>query len=514
VPWTVKKAIFRGPTPTDGRVEVRVRFAQWEKEGESFWLKMQILTTKPWERLLHEVGIWAEMMVLYRIVQNPWPEANNRAKIKAFLAERRFVPNLGLSEHKSTQETVLESAKIAGLQAMPGLMAVLYGQGAEMTEHIAVKEHIAPKALGHPAFSSILQKDKEDWLATSAATPLARYPIAVTTTAKSIKVADTAPFYLDLEAGVHSWNEKLGLANWLGADLFYALVKKFSHQLYVSQPSFYPLLAHRGVVYFANHQLDTEGLLFSIFTVAFLGKPTFIMARKEVVEETWLADILLLIGERLGVGEENNYLGFVLVERSDPKEILEEFKEHIQAVKDSGLSLLIHVEGEHAKRAGQRLEKLSASLVDMATEIGVPIVPLRFAGALPKTPVARFLDYPVGFGQQDVYMGMPILPEQLKPFPSKIRKEKVLAALNALGPQPFESEEPLPADVVFAQNIEAAKARFAFSGKAAVLYVLLKGLDAPSEETRALLAALESQTMDQLTDPWLKKFALSIFKAK
>jgi acyl transferase domain-containing protein/3-hydroxymyristoyl/3-hydroxydecanoyl-(acyl carrier protein) dehydratase/1-acyl-sn-glycerol-3-phosphate acyltransferase len=514
VPWTVKKAIFRGPTPTDGRVHARVRFDAWEKEGESFWLDIQILTTKPWERLLSEVGIWAKMQVLYRIVQNPWPEANNREKIKAFLAERHFVPNLGLSQQKSTHETVLESAKIAALQAIPGLMAVLYGQAAEAAEHIAVKEHIAPKALGHPAFSSILQKDKKGWLATSAATPLARYPIAVTTTAKSIKVADTAPFYLDMEAGVHSWSEKLGLANWLGADLFYALAKKFYHQLYASQPSFYPMLANRGVVYFANHQLDMEGVLFSLFTVAFLGKPTFIMARKEVVEETWLVDILLLLGERLGVGEENGYLGFVLVERSDPREILEEFKEHIQAVKDHGLSLLIHVEGEHAKRAGQQVEKLSASLVDMVTEIGVPIVPLRFAGALPKTPVARLLDYPVGFGQQDVYMGMPILPEQLKPFPSKIRKEKVLAALNALGPQPFESEEPLPPDALFAQNIEEAKARFAFSEKAALLYVLLKGLDAPSEETRALLAALESRKTDQLTDPWLQKFALSIFKAK
>jgi len=108
-------------------------------------------------------------------------------------------------------------------------------------------------------------------------------------------------------------------------------------------------------------------------------------------------------------------------------------------------------------------------------------------------------------------MGMPILPEQLKPFPSKIRKEKVLDALNALGPQPFESEEPLPPGTLFAEKVEEAKTRFTFSEKAAVLYVLLKGLDNPSAETKELLAALESQTMDQLRDPWLKKFALSIF---
>jgi len=64
---------------------------------------------------------------------------------------------------------------------------------------------------------------------------------------------------------------------------------------------------------------------------------------------------------------------------------------------------------------------------------------------------------------------------------------------------------------MFAEKVEEAKTRFTFSEKAAVLYVLLKGLDNPSAETKELLAALESQTMDQLRDPWLKKFALSIF---
>jgi len=295
-------------------------------------------------------------MVLYRVIANPWPQEHNRASLKAFVAERCFVPDLGLGQHKNLQETVLQSAKMADLPAISGLMDVLYGPEAEMAENIAVKEHIAPKALAHPAWGSIVQKDKKGWLATNAATPLARYPIKVTTTSKSIAVTDTAPFYLDLQASVHFWSEKLGLADWLGADLFYALVKKFTHQLYASHPLFYPMLANHGVVYFANHQIDTEGLFFSLFTVAFLGKPTFIMARKEVVEETWLADILLLIGERLGLGEENSYLGFVLVERSDPKEMLQEFQEHIQAVKDSGLSLLIHVEGEHAKEQGSGLK--------------------------------------------------------------------------------------------------------------------------------------------------------------
>jgi len=75
-------------------------------------------------------------------------------------------------------------------------------------------------------------------------------------------VVDASPFYLDLEAGTRHWSERLGLSNWLGEDIFYALAKKFHHQLYVSNPLFRPVLAERGVVYFANHQVDTEGLFF------------------------------------------------------------------------------------------------------------------------------------------------------------------------------------------------------------------------------------------------------------
>jgi len=93
------------------------------------------------------------------------------------------------------------------------------------------------------------------------------------------------------------------------------------------------------------------------------------------------------------------------------------------------------------------------------------MVPLRFSGALPKTPIEHFLDYPVGFGQQDVYMGTPIFPEQLQPFPSKIRKARVLEALNSLGPQPFETEEPLPPDIILTKTWKKRKPSLVFLRK-------------------------------------------------
>jgi len=125
--------------------------------------------TKPWERLLTEVGIWAEMVVLYRVVANPWPQESHRADLKAFLAERRFVPNLALSQAKSAQETVLQSQNMPPFSGIPGLMTVVYGEESGSAASIAIKEHVAAKALAHPAWGRVLQKNKPTGLLLTTA---------------------------------------------------------------------------------------------------------------------------------------------------------------------------------------------------------------------------------------------------------------------------------------------------------------------------------------------------------
>jgi hypothetical protein len=71
------------------------------------------------------------------------------------------------------------------------------------------------------------------------------------------------------------------------------------------------------------------------------------------------------------------------------------------------------VEGKHALAARQPVEVVSTALIDLAVSNETPIVPVRFAGGLPVTPVTAPLAFPVDYGQQDFLIGAPLLPEDV-----------------------------------------------------------------------------------------------------
>ena len=56
---------------------------------------------------------------------------------------------------------------------------------------------------------------------------------------------------------------------------------------------------------------------------------------------------------------------------------------------------------------------MSSTFIDMALAIGAPIIPVRLVGGLPVAPLEQRLEFPVGFGRQDYWLGSPLMPEQL-----------------------------------------------------------------------------------------------------
>jgi hypothetical protein len=101
---------------------------------------------------------------------------------------------------------------------------------------------------------------------------------------------------------------------------------------------------------------------------------------------------------------------------------------------------------------------MSSAFIDLALAVGAPIIPVRFVGGLPVEEVGARLEFPVGFGRQDYWIGTPILPERLAAMPYKDRKATVLAAMNALGPE-LAGERPIAPDPPFEQLVHAWIAR-------------------------------------------------------
>lgn len=264
---------------------------------------------------------------------------------------------------------------------------------------------------------------------------------------------------------------------------------------------------NRPVIFFANHEIDVEGIFFSIIMRGMFHYPVEIMARRSVIEESYLSPVLQWIGKRIGLDERNPYLGFCLIDQKDPLAVWRAFTENVRQMKAKGISMLVHVEGEHAKMANHKVEKLSSSLIDLAIDADLPIVPVRFFGALPVTPVSvHFLQWPYRFGREHMDIGAPIDPADLSKMPSFQRKAHVLEQMNAVGPV---KEEPSPPNLRFESMVQQSMETYGWSEEQAVIYVLLKQSRNPSMETKMILDAIEHKK--PVRDPSLLELYRRIF---
>ena len=123
------------------------------------------------------------------------------------------------------------------------------------------------------------------------------------------------------------------------------------------------------------------------------------------------------------------------------------------------------------------------------------MVPVRFVGALPRQPLEERIEFPIGMGRQDIYLGRPILPDELHALHYGDRKRLVIDAINALGP-PNDLERPNPGDADFEARVQAWQQARGVSHEHAVLREVLAEIPEPTEEVARLLAAESSSSLN------------------
>jgi hypothetical protein len=171
---------------------------------------------------------------------------------------------------------------------------------------------------------------------------------------------------------------------------------------------------------------------------------------------------------------------------------------------------MVHVEGTRALSCREPVVKMSSVFIDMALKVGAPIVPVRFVGGLPTEELPRRIEFPVGFGRQEIWIGRPVLPEELRALPLKERKQFVIDAINGLGPAPLH-ERPTAPDAAFAARADAWMTRTGVSPERATLLATLDAQTAHrSEATRRLVEGARAGRVVTGADPagrWLAGFA-------
>jgi len=81
-------------------------------------------------------------------------------------------------------------------------------------------------------------------------------------------------------------------------------------------------------------------------------------------------------------------------DRSDSASLPGIIREMSAEMVSSGRSVMVHVEGAMAPQLSCAGAQALGAFLDMAIELGRPVVPVRFVGGLPVAPVSDEIDFP------------------------------------------------------------------------------------------------------------------------
>jgi hypothetical protein len=115
--------------------------------------------------------------------------------------------------------------------------------------------------------------------------------------------------------------------------------------------------------------------------------------------------------------------------------------------------------------------------------------------------------------KQDYYFGTPIVPDELRGLSYKARIERVLHAINALGP-PNELEEPNPGDALLLASARAWMLESGAELGPATLLRLLVELEDPCDDIRLLTRSAHEHVArfpDTPKGRWLAELARMLY---
>jgi 3-hydroxymyristoyl/3-hydroxydecanoyl-(acyl carrier protein) dehydratase/1-acyl-sn-glycerol-3-phosphate acyltransferase len=440
-PSRVMRLSLFAETPVDGRSDCEVRFAGFHQDEDRF---PQFTV-----QLVRDGNVWAEMDLVYALFSKGPLGVVSGVKRRRFLEQKICVPGLVLGRQEA-DATHVSAADIAGSDWLPGTVDAAFGlRLPDRVRELAVKQHVARSMDVHPASVRVADDFQS---AVCSHHPLTPFFL------KSVRNGETVTVGFDelraamprIDGGIirRFWAEYFGFGEWPIADLYVGLVQRFARRVELSDPAGFDALRGKPVIYLANHQVAIESIVFWIVASALSQVPIRVLAKME--HRTSPIGQLIGIARRYpGVNRPDPILYF---DRSDPGSMLGLFNEFRRAQSEGPTSLMVHVEGTRSTSCRTPVSKVSSVLLDLALQLQVPVVPVRFIGGLPVEPAAERLEFPFGFGRQDIRFGSPLFPDTLKAMTLAERSRAVVQAINALAP---EEEQPLPGEAMASWHVFA-----------------------------------------------------------
>jgi len=300
--------------------------------------------------------------------------------------------------------------------------------------------------------------------------------------------------------------------SWLGHDLLDGLMDRYVNQIHIAGADTLANLHVRPAIYLANHQVQIESLIISNLLPALTGVAMTTVANAKH-EGRWIGEMIRALDAYPGCRPVEQLAYF---DPADPASMYALIDRVRTTMQTSTHSFFVHTDGTRAQSCRQPTTKCSSVFLDLALELDVPIVPIRFIGGLPVDPIEGKAEFPVGHGSQDYWIGGPIEPDQLRSLPLRDRVDYVIDAINTLGGT-NRNEMPLPSDAAFADRVDAWQDRTGCDEVFATAWQILADAAAPSEETLTLRGAAAAGTYRSdgtAQGDWLGDIANLVFGPK
>ena len=487
-PYRLIRAAFFGPPPVSGQVRCETRFDGFDKNTRFPRFHIQLITER-------DGAVWADLS-LSEVMIPMGPHADDRQKRIDF-RDGRFVPGAGLCR-LDDDATRLSVAEVKSRDWLPGSVAAAYcteqTAGPAFVRELAIKDHVSQQAEVHPA---TVEVSPDGTWATCEAEPLTRFSVTVDSDGDEVAVRSAGPPELDVDKLRRFGREALGIEAWPGEDLSLGLCQAFVDRVILDDPLSFLVHAGRPMLFVGNHQVQIESMLFPMVAASLTGRHVVTIAKTEH-RDGWIGPLSRLSTDYPGVDQPP---AIVYFDQRDPRSmfaILEQLKRH---VSEEGHSVFVHVEGQLARRCRRPVVRLSSVFLDLARQLDLPLVPVRFAGGLPIEPAESTMDFPVGFGKQTYHVGRPIRPQRLAGMPLVEQRDLALEALNAVGPA-LDTELPADPQTEFADEVTRMRARHQMPEVQAVAAAVLARWTEPSEPTEVLNRAIERGQTNFGDDAW------------
>jgi len=478
------------PIPTAGEVRCEVRFDGYLAKPDLPRFRIQLGGAD---------GVFAKLL----LVEACFPKGALGSALplprRAFLRDREFVEGLSLSRQRDG-ETRLCAAEVEASDWMPGTIAGIYR--SEDVEAIAMKEHLAARERLHPG---ILPE----------ALPLARLGVELSRDGQDVVVRDERGFRpgsrsLDLAPLHRYWNPQLGVSShWLGQDLWEGLIQRYVGRVVVEDPDALAEIRGRGAIFVGNHQVQIESLLITNILSALVDTPVVALANAKH-EQGWIGWILRTLFSYPGCRDPKSICYFDQSKPDSMFEILATLKPDLVSGRRG---FFLHPQGTRSQSCRESVTKISSLFLDLALELELPIVPLRFSGGLPVKPLAGKLEFPIAHCPQNYTVGAPILPGELRDLAYGERGRRVLSAMNALG-SAQRHEQPGVADPAFAGLVEQWQRETGASEIEATFFRILQEVECAGPEVTSLIEGARRGRLRVGADPrslWLAELAKRLY---